>query len=293
MMNAELENDLYLNAEREALLAARSYILPFDRQSWRGHQGSSQGQGVGNSIDFHDHRAYQYGDDPRYIHWAAYARTGQYVMKLFRAEQSPLVEICMDVSGSMELTSEKAIAGEGMLRFCLANADRVGAPVRVYAVSGEFCRAVDVSEVRNRGWRSRIELNARRGGMPGRIQWRPQSMRILISDLLYPGDPYRVLGGMSSGAGLSMIFAPWDAAESGWEVRGNVEMEDCESGEKVNRRITEEWAKRYTQAYKRHFALWEEACIRYNVGMARVAGGKDLKSALSEEALKFGLVEPA
>lgn len=287
------EMDLDMEAEREALLAARTYVLPFGRQSWRGHQGSSQGQGVGNSIDFHDHRAYQFGDDPRYIHWAAYARTGQYVMKLFRAEQSPLVEICVDVTESMELTDEKILVTEELLKFCLANADRVGAPVRIYAVSGASSVPVSVEEVRAGGWRSRLRQEDRQGGMPVRMQWRPQSMRILISDLLYPGDPLAVLGGMSAGAGLSMIFAPWVAQEADWEVRGNVELEDCETHDLVHRRITTEWAKRYVKAYKRHFFLWDEACIRYNVGLARVAGGKDFKTALAEEALRSGLVEPA
>lgn len=289
----DTENDICPEAEREAFLAARSYVLPFGRQSWRGHQGSSQGQGVGNSIDFHDHRAYQYGDDPRYIHWAAYARTGQYVMKLFRAEQSPLVEICIDVSGSMEVTKRKAVAGESLLRFCLANADRVGAPVRIYAVSGSYCKSVDVTEVRNHGWRGRLDAGSEKGEMPTRIQWRPQSMRILISDLLYPGDPHALLGGMSAGAGLSMIFAPWDVSESGWEIRGNVELEDCESGNRVHRRISGDWARKYEAAYKKHFGLWAEACIRYNVGMARVAGEGELKTALAQEALRLGLVEPA
>lgn len=287
------EMDLSAEAEREALLAARTYVLPFGRQSWRGHQGSSQGQGVGNSIDFHDHRAYQFGDDPRYIHWAAYARTGQYVMKLFRAEQSPLVEICVDVTESMELTPEKALVTEALLKFCLANADRVGAPVRVYAVGGVSCAPVAVEEIRAGGWRSRLGSGDRQEGRPICIQWRPQSMRIFISDLLYPGDPLSLLGGMSSGAGLSMIFAPWDVQETDWGVQGNVELEDCETHVVAHRRVTAEWAKRYVQAYKRHFFLWNEACVRYNVGLARVAGGKDFKTALAEEALRAGLVEPA
>ena len=57
-----------------------------------GTQGNWLGTGLGSSVDFQDHRAYQMGDDPRYIHWAAYARTGLLTMKLYRAEVAPLVE---------------------------------------------------------------------------------------------------------------------------------------------------------------------------------------------------------
>lgn len=68
---------------QEAEQAARRFRLPFSRQAWKGVQGGWTGRETGNSIDFQDHRAYQWGDDPRGIHWAAYARTGQ--LKIGRA----------------------------------------------------------------------------------------------------------------------------------------------------------------------------------------------------------------
>src|SRR5882724_4802165 len=92
-------------ALREAHLAAERCRLPFGRRAWRGGQGNWLGAGVGSSIDFQDHRAYMPGDDPRYIHWAAYARTGQLTMKLYRAEVSPLVDVAVDVSASMSFTA--------------------------------------------------------------------------------------------------------------------------------------------------------------------------------------------
>ncbi|MEJ6642028.1 MAG: DUF58 domain-containing protein [Akkermansiaceae bacterium] len=39
---------------------------------------------MGSALYFQDHRAYSPGDDPRHINWQAYARTGQYTMKLYR-----------------------------------------------------------------------------------------------------------------------------------------------------------------------------------------------------------------
>src|SRR3954471_13761145 len=95
-------------ARREAHFAAERCRLPFGRRAWRGGQGNWVGAGVGSSIDFQDHRAYLPGDDPRYIHWAAYARTGQLTMKLYRAEVAPFVDIVVDASASMTFTSEKA-----------------------------------------------------------------------------------------------------------------------------------------------------------------------------------------
>jgi uncharacterized protein (DUF58 family) len=60
--------------------AAQRLRLPFRSRTWRGESGNWQGAGVGSSIDFQDHRQYLPGDDPRYIDWQAYARTGHYTM---------------------------------------------------------------------------------------------------------------------------------------------------------------------------------------------------------------------
>lgn len=293
-MNNESVHTSGEEAEKQASLAAVRYRLPFGRRSWRGRQGASRGMDSGNSIDFHDHRAYQYGDDPRYIHWAAYARTEQYVMKLYRAEQSPLVEIALDVTDSMFLTPEKARCTEALLKFCAYSALRAGAPVRIYAVSGEDYLPIPEQDVRAGIWREHLTRQGKewRDGVPRRVSWRPQSMRILISDLLYSGDPSAVLAGMASGSGVSLLFAPWDVTEAGCELRGNVMWEDCESGRLQHRRVTPEWEARYAAAYNRHFALWRESCLRYDVGMARVGASLDLNSALAEDALRGGLVEP-
>ena len=60
---------------REAAAALR---LPFRAGLWQGQLGNWAGAGVGSSIDFQDHRPYLPGDDPRYIDWQAYARSGEY-----------------------------------------------------------------------------------------------------------------------------------------------------------------------------------------------------------------------
>lgn len=88
----------------DAEQAARRLRLPFSCCAWKGTQGHWEGTGAGNSIDFQGSRSYQWGDDPRDIHWAAYARTGQLTMKIFRAELSPQVDVAVDVSESMFFT---------------------------------------------------------------------------------------------------------------------------------------------------------------------------------------------
>src|SRR5262245_49212563 len=95
------------DARRAALAAAARWRLPFSRQAWRGPAGGWLGAGAGSSLDFQDHRAYMPGDDPRHIHWTAYARTGMLTMKLFRAEVAPFVDLMVDLSASMTFEPAK------------------------------------------------------------------------------------------------------------------------------------------------------------------------------------------
>ncbi|HEY0256254.1 MAG TPA: DUF58 domain-containing protein, partial [Candidatus Methylacidiphilales bacterium] len=106
-MNALLAEDKLGARKREVARLAEKVRLPFRSRAWRGSSGAWQGRSQGSSIDFQDHREYAPGDDPRYLDWAAYARTNNYIMKLFREEVSPRLDVVLDTSPSMALTPEK------------------------------------------------------------------------------------------------------------------------------------------------------------------------------------------
>lgn len=56
----------------------------------------------GGSAEFHEHRPYTAGDDMRRIDWAAYARSGEPVVKVFRAEEDVVARLLCDASASLE-----------------------------------------------------------------------------------------------------------------------------------------------------------------------------------------------
>ncbi|WP_334319383.1 DUF58 domain-containing protein [Termitidicoccus mucosus] len=290
LKNAELA------AMREGALAAARYHLPFGRQVWRGRQGAWQGAGAGSSIDFQDHRDYIPGDDPRHIHWAAYARTGQLTMKLYRAEVSPLVDVMVDVSGSMTFTAAKAARLDALAAFCVASADRAGAPSRVHSVSGSMIRSVPAESARA-GRIGRFSTAGRdaaardAAGLPGPLPWRAGALKVFVSDLLFPGDPAPLLAGMSAGGGLALVFAPALESEAEAPGRGNMELTDCETGGTRRQRIDDALAARYRDAYARHFALWREAARRRDVLLVRVPCEGALVDALGGEPRANGAVE--
>jgi uncharacterized protein (DUF58 family) len=56
----------------------------------------------GSSAEFLEHRPYAPGDDLRRIDWLAFARTGEPVTKLFRAEEDVIVRLVVDSSASLD-----------------------------------------------------------------------------------------------------------------------------------------------------------------------------------------------
>jgi uncharacterized protein (DUF58 family) len=294
--------------------AAARWRLPFSRQAWRGLAGNWMGAGAGSSLDFQDHRNCVPGDDPRHIHWQAFARTGALTMKLYRAEVAPFVDLVVDVSASMSFTLEKAARTDELVAFCVECADRAGAPLRAHAAAGRAVRAIAPEEVRTGRWRDRLESSEGRQGPsgppkkdashpsaapraennpapPGPLHWRAGALKVLISDLLFPGDPSELLVPLASGAGIGVVLIPVLADEAELPWRGNVDLTDCESGVVRRQRVDEPLAERYRAAYARHFSLWREACRKRGVLFARVPCGPPLSTALSAEAFASGAVE--
>src|SRR5262249_4365575 len=66
-----------------------------------GQGGEHIARRKGSSAESQEHRAYAPGDDMRRIDWAAYARTGDPVLKLFRAEEDVIARIVCDCSASL------------------------------------------------------------------------------------------------------------------------------------------------------------------------------------------------
>jgi len=67
----------------------------------------------GFSLEFADYRPYVPGDDPRFIDWNAYARSGRSYLKRYVGETTTQLTLLLDASASMGVGS----AGVGKLRY--------------------------------------------------------------------------------------------------------------------------------------------------------------------------------
>ena len=274
-------------------VAAGRVRLPFRNRTWRGESGNWQGAGVGSSIDFQDHRPYLPGDDPRYIDWQAYARTGVYSMKLYREEVSPRVDLALDVSASTFFDDAKRMRALELFFFCVESALQAASSLRCFAVSQTESVPWTPGTVLREREMEKLLAPAATVAPPAlaRVPWRQGSLRVVVSDLLFPGSPEPYLALLASGKGRGVVFAPYCRAESTPDWRGNVEMIDCETRTRRVQHINTDLLMRYARNYQRHFEIWTEHARRQAVVLARVGAEDDFYDALRADALPAGAIE--
>jgi uncharacterized protein (DUF58 family) len=278
-----------------ASAAAGRLRLPFRSRIWSGQAGEFSGGGTGSSLDFQDHRAYAPGDDPRHINWQAYARTGNYTMKMFREEVRPLVDLVLDVSDSMFFGERKALRVVELLHFLAEGSAAAGASVTIHAVKGEALLRMDPAELPGQQWvagvRGMAAQDAAARPAVERVPLRANSIRVLLSDLLFPGDPDPMLRALGQRHGSLAVFCPWSAEEAAPSWSGECELRDVERGSVHPYRIEAATLRRYRDAYFRHMADWRDAARRHQAGFARVGDEDELATALYREAVPSGALE--
>ncbi len=272
--------------------AAQHLRLPFRSQVWQGRTGSWFGAGAGSSIDFQDHRPYYPGDDPRHIDWQAYARTEHYIMKLYREEVNPRVDVVLDVSQSMFFEDTKRTRTLELLYFVLESARQCGASIHSVLIDGNTRHELPAE------WLLTYRLPASVGVATSNdppdistVAWRYGSLRVVISDLLFPTQPEPWLAALGIRKGRGLLLAPFCLAEMDPEWSGNITFIDCETTAQRKQQVDPEFLEHYKSSYARHFAMWHEACVKYGFLFARIPSQGGFYEALQSDAVGIGAVE--
>lgn len=253
-MNAALRN-YAIRGEKAAL----PYSLGVPRQAPIGMVGGTLSQRSGSSLEFRDHRAYEPGDDLRHIDWSAYARTDQLTIKLFREEVAPILDVLIDSSRSMDLEgSEKAGAAVALASFFVTAAMRSGFTHLAWLL-GEKVRQLP------NGNRPPVQWDGllfdHRGGPPGAMPpFRPGGIRVLISDLLWLGDPLALMRPFAERSAVCVVINLLARADVEPPIGESVRMVDAETDEVREIHVDAYVAKRYREALARHQDNWEQAC---------------------------------
>jgi uncharacterized protein (DUF58 family) len=216
-----------------------------DIQARSGELGERAAPRRGGSAEFREHRPYAPGDDPRRIDWMAFARTGQPVTKLFRAEEDAVVRLVLDASLSQAFgnptkheATQRVAAAIGALalasgqraEIALARErpdradplERLGRRKRGRAGTAELLREIArvTPEGRadlGRAVRRVVESSARPGFL------------VLLSDFLDPG-PVTASLGMARAAGHDVALVQMmDRSELEPDLEGDYSLVDAET----------------------------------------------------------------
>jgi uncharacterized protein (DUF58 family) len=242
--------------------AGQRYAISLPRLTLLGQSGLAAGQRAGSSLEFRDHRDYQPGDDLRHVDWNAYARSDQLIIKLFREEVTPHADVIIDLSRSMALSeSRKPQATLALAAFFAAAAENAGYTFHAWRLG------LDIEPVENGAsppalWQglafdhrgSSIEAFGRSGP-----RWRPRGVRVLLSDLLWEGDPLVVLRHLSEQASATVVIQVLARVDDEPEP-GNLRLVDEETDQVRELHIDENVLSRYRDNLRRHQDNWHRAC---------------------------------
>jgi uncharacterized protein (DUF58 family) len=252
-----------LQALADGEQAGMRYALGLPRRAPLNVTGGALGQRPGGSLEFNDYREYQPGDDLRHIDWNAYARSDQLMIKLFQEEVTPHLDVVLDGSRSMALVeTRKAEAAVSLAAFFAAAASNTGYSHRAWLAS-DVIRPLGQGAARPVRWEG---IDFTFSGNPGEVLarqahvWRPRGTRVLISDLLWLGEPLAPLEHLTNRAANVLVVQLLAEADVDPTHLGNLRLVDSETDDIQEIFVDAVALQRYSAALNRHQQHWHRAC---------------------------------
>jgi len=260
------------------------YALQIPQVAASGWTGSRSGRRAGSSIDFQDYREYQPGDDLRFIDWGIYARSDRLTVKLFREEVTPHLNLVLDGSRSMNLAATAKGHAAAALAALLATAAANAQCTQAVWLAGEGFRRLANDTLTPSAW-NHLEFTAPRTPEEAFAilppQFRRLGVRVLISDLLWPGEPIPLLRRLREGAAALFVIQLLAREDATPPEHGNLRVVDCESGAETEIYIDSALAAQYTANLAQLQQSWADGCRQCGAHMTTVIA-EDLESSLAE-----------
>ncbi|HEX5399032.1 MAG TPA: DUF58 domain-containing protein [Verrucomicrobiae bacterium] len=264
-------------------LGAR-YALQIPQVAASGWTGTRTGRRAGSSIDFQDYREYQPGDDLRFIDWGIYARTDRLTVKLFREEVTPHLDLILDGSRSMNLENTAKARAAAQLAALLATAAANAQCTQAVWLSGEGFLRLPNDTLPPSAW-DKLELDSNRTPeqsfeiLPPKF--RRLGVRVLVSDLLWAGEPLQLLRRLRENAAALFVVQLLAHEDATPPEHGNLRVVDCETGGENEIYIDSSVAKQYADNLAQLQQSWADACRQCGAQMTTLIA-EDLESSLNE-----------
>ena len=194
----------------------------------------------GQSVEFHDFRPYQPGDELRAVDWRVYARTGRVMTRLYQAERTIDVHVLLDTSRSMAVGGKLPYAtGVARLLAYVAHRD---ARVQVHDITAgrsaagmgraALAAAWGALEEADTGADAPAPVAAIRDFALGLPRVRGAGLVLVVSDLFDPAPLRPALLALRA-RGLDAAFLHVLSEDDLEPLPGRLELVDAESGERM------------------------------------------------------------
>src|SRR5580698_61919 len=271
-------------ALREGEQLGLRYALQIPQVAASGWTGSRSGRRAGTSIDFQDYREYQPGDDLRFIDWGIFARSDRLTVKLYREEVIPHLDLILDGSRSMNLEdSAKANAVARLAALLATSASNAQCSQAVW-LSGEGFQRLPNDTLSPSAWDKLAWESARTPQQSIEIlppKFRRLGVRVLISDLLWPGEPMQLLRRLREGAAALFVIQLLARADATPPEHGNLRLVDSETGEENEIYIDSVMAKQYASNLAMLQQSWADACRQCGAQMTTLIA-ENLENSFGE-----------
>lgn len=277
-------NPRYRESLQAGELDGARYALSVPESALTGMTGQQVGRRAGSSVDFQDYREYEPGDDLRTIDWNVYGRTDRLTIKLFREEVTPHVDLVLDCSESMSLENSGKAEGTLKTAATLASAAENARCTHAVWLAGEGFRRAQNDSMRPSAWDG-LDFSGKRSVeesfaiMPPRF--RRLGIRILISDLLWVGNPVNTVRRLSDGAAAVYVIQLLAREDVEPPEHGNIHLLDSESGESIEMFVDAMVEQNYRDALRTHQESWHDACRRAGARFIPIVAD-DLEAAMTQ-----------
>ena len=234
---------------------------------------------TGSGVEFADHRDYTSGDDFRYLDWSAYQRFDRLLIRLYEEEEDLSIYFIVDNSSSMAFGDGEKL--RHAKRLCaalayvgLANLDRIAVVTatdeisdRMPATRGKarifrifrFLRGVQAEGLTDLGeaMKTFVAQHKRRG------------LAVVLSDLYDPAGFERGINVLRYAKFEPFVLHIVDPHDAKPDMRGDVRVYDCESGDEREVTVTAKVLERYAQAYEEYLQEVQRFCTKRQVSYFR------------------------
>jgi uncharacterized protein (DUF58 family) len=230
---------------------------------------------TGSGVEFADHRDYAPGDDIRSLDWSAYSRFQRLLIRLYEEEEDLSIYFILDSSSSMgfgdgeKLRYAKRICA-ALAYVGLANLDRV----TIVSATDELSGRMPETRGKARIFRIFRFLSALKpeghtdleDSMKTFVaQHKRRGLAVLISDLSDAKGFEKGINVLRYNKFEPFVLHIVDPKDRTPELRGDVRVYDCESGEEREVTVTNRILERYAKAYDAYIDQVKRFCTKKQV----------------------------